>query len=307
MLPLKTPLPAQLRQWLSVLHAAWLGARARAPLRPVLRALTLWRDADGLRMSAAMSFYGILSLAPLLVLLVLVLGQWLDTTALQHNLLGRVHAGMGAQAAEVVQQALAHAFTPVDGGGTSLLAFAVFASGAVGVFAELLSAFERLWRQDRLGMPSLPWWNSVLLHLRGLLYIVVVGFLLLGSLLLSIAMGWILPWLEASTRFGAVLPWVNELAAFVFCAALFIGLMRLSSGPKPALRYLAWGAVVGAVLFSLVRHALARYLSGAPIVSAYGAAGSLVAVLMWFYVSSAILLFAAAWARALADAGWAAE
>ena len=59
--------------------------------------------------------------------------------------------------------------------------------------------------------------------------------------------------------------------------------------------------MVGAVLFSLVRHALASYLTAAPIVNAYGAAGSMVAVLMWFYITSAILLFAAAWARALAD------
>ena len=100
---------------------------------------------------------------------------------------------------------------------------------------------------------------------------------------------------------GPVLPGINELVAFVSCTLRCSGLMRMSTGPKPDLRHLAWGAVVGAVLFSLVRHALARYLTAAPIVHAYGAAGSMVAVLMWFYITSAILLFAADWARALAD------
>ena len=150
-------------------------------------------------------------------------------------------------------------------------------------------------------MPSLPWWNSVKLHLRSLLYIVVMGALLVVSLVASTVMTVMVGRVEAFVALGPVLPWLSELVAFVACTLLFIGLMRMSTGPKPALRHLAWGAVVGAVLFSLVRHALASYLTAAPIVNAYGAAGSMVAVLMWFYITSAILLFAAAWARALAD------
>jgi len=285
----------RLRRWASLL---W--REIRTPARPVLRAINLWLDADGLRMSAAMSFYGILSLAPLVALLVSVLGRWLDMERLEANLLARVSAGMGQQAADVVQQALGNAFSS-DGNVISLLTFLVFASGALGVFAELLSAFERLWRQDRPGMPSVPWWNSVKLHLRGMLYILVMGGLLLVSLIASTLMTVLTGKVPFLAAMGWVLPALNELLSFVFCTALFIGLMRLSTGPKPALRHVAWGAVVGAVLFSVVRHALARYLMAAPIVNAYGAAGSMVAVLMWFYVTSAILLFAAAWARALAD------
>ena len=285
----------RLRRW-----ATLLWREIRMPARPVLRAINLWLDADGLRMSAAMSFYGILSLAPLVALLVSVLGRWLDMERLEANLLARVSAGMGQQAADVVQQSLGNAFSS-DGNVISLLTFLVFASGALGVFAELLSAFERLWRQDRPGMPSVPWWNSVKLHLRGMLYILVMGGLLLVSLIASTLMTVLTGKVPFLAAMGWVLPALNELLSFVFCTALFIGLMRLSTGPKPALRHVAWGAVVGAVLFSGVRHALARYLTAAPIVNAYGAAGSMVAVLMWFYVTSAILLFAAAWARALAD------
>ena len=281
-------------------RATLLWRQVRAPARPVLRAVNLWLDADGLRMSAAMSFYGILSLAPLVALLVSVLGRWLDMERLEANLMGRISAGLGQQAADVVQQALGNAFSS-DGNVISLLTFLVFASGALGVFAELLSAFERLWRQDRPGMPSVPWWNSVKLHLRGLLYILVMGVLLLVSLVASTVMTVLTGNIPMLAAMGRVLPLLNELLSFVFCTALFIGMMRLSTGPKPSLRHVAWGAVVGAVLFSGVRHALARYLTAAPIVNAYGAAGSMVAVLMWFYVTSAILLSAAAWARALAD------
>ena len=285
----------RLRRWAML---TW--REIRLPARPVLRAVNLWLDADGLRMSAAMSFYGILSLAPLVALIISVLGRWLDMERLEANLLARVSAGMGQQAADVVQQALGNALAS-DGGATSVLTFMVFASGALGVFAELLSAFERLWRHGRPNMPSVPWWNSLKLHARGMLYVLVMGGLLLLSLLAATLMTVLTGRIPFLAALGWVLPALNELLSFVFCTALFIGLMRMSTGPKPALRHVAWGAVVGAVLFSGVRHALARYLTAAPIVNAYGAAGSMVAVLMWFYVTSAILLFAAAWARALAD------
>lgn len=295
-------MPRWLSRWLvfAQRQATLLWRRARDPARPVLRAINLWLDADGLRMSAAMSFYGILSLAPLVALLISVMGRWLDTASLEANVMARISAGLGQQAADVVQQSFGNAFTS-DGSATSLLTFLVFSSGAVGIFAELLSAFERLWRQDRADMPNLPWWNSVKLHARGFLYILVMGVLLLVSLVASTVMTVLTGNIPALVAMGRVLPLLNELVSFVFCTALFIGLMRMSTGPKPTLRHLAWGAMVGALLFSVVRHVLARYLTAAPIVNAYGAAGSMVAVLMWFYVTSAILLFAAAWARALAD------
>ncbi len=94
---------------------------------------------------------------------------------------------------------------------------------------------------------------------------------------------------------------LNEAAALGLWTLLFVALMRLSAGPKPATRFLLLGAVVGAILFSLGRQLLAWYLSTAAVVSAYGAAGSLVAVLMWIYFSSGVLLFAAAMARAAED------
>ena len=78
--------------------------------------------------------------------------------------------------------------------------------------------------------------------------------------------------------------------------------MRIGTGPKPPLRFLVFGAVIGATLFTLGKQGLAWYLSTAAVVSAYGAAGSIVVLLMWIYFSSAILLFAAASAKAVCDA-----
>ena len=85
---------------------------ARRIYFPLWRAVQQWLDADGLRMSAAMSFYGILSLAPLLVLMVAVLGWWLDRAYIETSLVNQISSVIGAQGAEVVKQAIASAQAP---------------------------------------------------------------------------------------------------------------------------------------------------------------------------------------------------
>ena len=286
-----------------------LQAQARRVLRPVMplitpfvRAVRMWLDADGLRMSAAMSFYGMLSLAPLLLLLVGVLGWWIDKSYLETNLIAQVQGVMGERGAEVVRLALASAQAPAEGRLASIAGFVLLLSGATGVFVELQSALERLWT----GGQSVPaqhaaWWRIATLRLRGLAYVLVIGFLLLMSLVLSTAINVVATWASASLPFGsgALLRGINESVAFAVAVLLFVGLMRIGGGPKPPLACLVFGAVVGAVLFTVGKQGLALYLSTAAVVSAYGAAGSLVVLLMWIYFSSAVLLFSASCARAL--------
>ena len=271
------------------------------PLAPLWRAAMLWKEADGLRMSAAMSFYGILSLAPLLVLIVAILGWWLDPVFVQTRLVGEIGSVVGQRGAEAVRQALTSAQQPKEGIIASVLAFVLLISGATGVFAELQSAFERLWRQGGEPAPETPWWYTASLRLRGLGYILVFGVLLLMSLVASTAINFIADWAGQWLSLKPLLRGLNELISFAFCTGLFAGLMRLSTGPKPRLRYMLVGGAVGAVLFTLGKQALALYLSTAAVVSAYGAAGSLVVILMWIYFTSAILLLSAGCARALSD------
>lgn len=271
------------------------------PLRPIRRAVQLWIDADGLRMSAAMSFYGILSLAPLLVLLVAVLGWWLDRSYIEASLVQQIADVIGEQGAQLVQQALASAQKPSDGLLASLIAFALLLSGATGVFAELQDAFERLWRRDTGELPRQKWWYSASLRLRGIAYILAFGFLLLTSLAISALLTFLTGWAGAYLPLERVALAVNEAVSMAFCAGLFVALMRMSAGPKPPMRYLVLGGTVGGILFSLGKYLMALYLSTAAVVSAYGAAGSLVVLLMWIYFSSAVLLLSASVARSLSD------
>lgn len=271
------------------------------PLAPLVRAAKLWQDADGLRMSAAMSFYGILSLAPLLVLLVAVLGWWLDRNFVETRLIGEIQAVVGQRGAETIKEALTSAQQPQEGLIASLIAFGLLLSGATGVFAELQSAIERVWRHGGEATVEVPWWHTASLRLRGLGYILAFGFLLMVSLAVTTALNLITGWAGNWLAMGWLLKLLNEVVSFAFVTGLFAALMRLSSGPKPRLRYLLVGGMVGAILFTVGKHLLAYYLSTAAVVSAYGAAGSLVVLLMWIYFSCAILLFSAGCARAVAD------
>ena len=277
------------------------------PLRAMWNAVQLWLDADGLRMSAAMSFYGILSLAPLLLLLVGVLGWWVDRSYVEHQLIDQVQDVIGERGAQVVRGALESAQRPDEGRLASLFGFILLMSGATGVFVELQSALERLWTSN--GEPPPPkavWWRMAALRLRVLTYVLALGFLLLVSMALSTAIQLITNWAGTKLQMqplGPLVSLINECVSFGITVLLFVGLMRIGGGPKPRLRYLIFGAIIGALLFTLGKQALAWYLATAAVVSAYGAAGSLVVLLMWIYFSSAILLLSAATAKAFSDAG----
>ena len=277
------------------------GKHVMAVADPLVRAVRLWLDADGLRMSAAMSFYGMLSLAPLLLVLVGVLSWWIDKSYLEANLLEQVSSVVGERGAEVVQMALSSARNPSQGWFASIAGFVLLLSGATGVFVELQSALERLWTGGQPVHEDKAWWRMATLRLRGLAYVMVIGFLLLVSLVLSTVINVLATWASAWLPFGTgtVLRAVNESVSLGVTVLLFVGLMRIGSGPKPPLSCLVFGAAVGALLFSVGKQALALYLATAAVVSAYGAAGSFVVLLMWIYFSSAVLLFSASCARAL--------
>ncbi len=276
----------------------WLRHSLRSA-SPFIRAAQLWSEANGGRMSAAMSFYGILSLAPLLLLLVAVLGWWLDRQLLEKGLTSQIGGIVGEQGRVLIQQALASAKEPRQGLIASLVGFAVLLSGATGVFSELQAAFERMWVSGTETVAEQKWWHSASLRLRGVGYVLAFGFLLLVSLVISTLLNLASGWAGGGVAFEQAIRVLTEVIAFAICAALFFGLMRMSTGPKPGSRSLAFGAVVGATLFTAGRQVLAAYLSGAAVVSAYGAAGSLVVLLMWIYFSSAVLLFGAGCAKAV--------
>lgn len=285
----ETPNPSKLMQVKDRAMASWLA-----------RGVLSWLDVDGMRLSAAMAFYAMLSLAPLLVLVVAGLGWWVDRSVVEETMLTQVEAITGERTASMIEQALHSATQPTQGLIATLIAFGVLLSAATGVFVALQDSLKAIWGVAK--SDDQPWWWLLVLRLRGVVYMLALGGLLVVSLILSTAMRIV------SNILGDVItyPWIwtllNEAVSFIVVTVLFVGLMRISDGHKPALRYLLRASAIGAVLFTIGKHAMTMYLSGAAVVSAYGAAGSLVALLMWLYFSSAILLLSASLAKAMSDA-----
>jgi membrane protein len=270
--------------------------------RPLSRAVELWNDASGMSMSAAVSFYGILSLAPLLLLLVGLLGWWMDREVLERGILSQLGTIIGERGTAVIAEALASARAPSESIVASLAGFLVLLFGATGVFGELQDAFHRIWTLGGPEGKKQTWRHTATLRLRGVGYVLVFGFLLLISLVVSTLLNLFSGWAGEGLALETLFRVINEVLAFAVCAALFVGLMRMSAGPKPPLRHLLLGAFAGAILFTLGRQLMAVYLSTAAVVSAYGAAGSLIVLLMWIYFSCAVLLLGAGFARAVAEA-----
>ncbi|MDO4706120.1 MAG: YihY/virulence factor BrkB family protein [Comamonadaceae bacterium] len=268
-----------------------------------MRGLNLWLEIDGMRQSAAVAFYAMLSLAPLLVLVVAGLGWWLDRSVVEETLLQQIRDVTGEKAAAVVQHALQSATAPEQGAIATVIAFGVLMSAATGVFVALQDALADIWGVKHSAHKRAPMWQLLVLRLRGMGYVLALG----GALMLSLVVSAVLRVLTRMLDDVIANPWFwgtfNEVVGLLFVTLLFVGMMRISDGRKPSLRYLVWGSLIGAVLFTLGKHAMTLYLSEAAVVSAYGAAGSLVALLMWLYFSSAILLLAASLAKAMSQSG----
>lgn len=278
------------------------------PFQPLIDAVQLWLQADGLRMSAAMSFYGMLSLAPLLLAVVGLLGWWMDRSYVESTLIQQVQGVVGERAAQVIQSALSSAKSSGEGSLASILGLVMMLSGATGVFVELQASLDKLWSMGEEPVPKTKaaWWSMAVSRLRGLSYVAGLGFLLLVSMVLSTVIQMVTKWANDELQLvplGPLVGLINESISFGIEVLLFLGLMRMGAGLKPTLKYLLLGSIMGAILFTVGKQALAWYLSTAAVVSAYGAAGSLVVVLMWFYFTSAILLFSAATAKACSRAG----
>ena len=266
----------------------------------LVHAVQDWLKADGLRMSAAMSFYAMLSLAPLLILIVAMLGWWLDRSVIESSVIAQVQAIAGDRTAALIEQALQSASTKSQGIFASLIAFGILLSAATGVFVALQDSLKTIWGSSTEDSKK-PVWSMLMLRLRGVGYMLIFG----GLLILSLIASTVLRFMDAHWHDLIAIPlfWaaLTEGVSFVFIALMFCGMMRISDGQKPSLRYLAVGAAIGAALFAVGRHFMTAYLAGAAAVSAYGAAGSLVALLMWIYFTSAILLLSASCAKALAQ------
>lgn len=246
---------------------------------------------DSSRMGASLAFYSVLSIAPLLVLTLVVGKTFLDEQRIREQLIAQMEQTVGRQGSE----ALADMLTGWKSNGglrATLLGLATLLFGASGVFGELQYAMNTIWgvkNPDDAG-----WWHLVRRRFFSFLLVLGTGFLLLVSLALSAFVSGAGEYLtERWPRFEPLGALPTTLALFGVITFLFAMMFKVLPEARVPWRDVWFGALLTAGLFSVGKWLLGLYLGRSSYASAYGAAGSLVVLVVWIYYSSQILFFGA--------------
>ena len=251
-----------------------------------------WIEDRAMSLAASLALYTLLSLAPVVVISVSVAGLVFGEEAARGEVARQLHAFMGPQASEGVQSVLAQASAPRSGIAGTIIGIAILLVGASGVFSELQETLNLVWNVK--AKPGRGLRGFLRDRFFSVAMVLGVAFLLLVSLVLSTA-------LSATGAFlGSHLPggetfWqiVNFILSFVVVAVLFALMFKVVPDAKIRFRDVWHGALVTALLFTLGKLGIGLYLGKAAPGSAFGAAGSLVALIVWVYYSAQILFFGA--------------
>ena len=260
-----------------------------------------WTDVRAPRLSAALAFYSIFSVAPLLVITIGILGLVLGEEAASGQLYRELSGYMGPSSAEAIQSMVQSASRPRQGVIATVSGFLMLILGASGVFGELKEALNTIW-----GVMPKPGGG-----IRGLVrgqflnfgMVLAIGFLLLVSLVMSTAIAGLNQRLENVLPLPAI-AWaaVTFFISLGLVTTLFALLFKVLPDAQIRWRHVWFGALITALLFEVGKTGLSWYLGREGTASAYGAAGSVVLLLLWVYYTSSILFFGAAFTQVYADA-----
>ena len=249
-------------------------------------------DDNVTRLAGALAYFTLLSLAPLVVIAIAIAGLAVDEEALRGRLGTELGAVVGPSGDAAVRAIVENAKTPSTGIVSSALGIVVLLFGASGVFGELQSALNTIW--EVAPKPGRGIWGTIKDRLFSFAMVMGVAFLLLVSLLLSTALAAAGRFFEHSLPGGeAVWQVLNFLISFGVVSALFAVTFKVVPDAEVRWRDVWIGAVVTAFLFSVGKFLIGLYLGKSTVASSYGAAGSIVLLVIWVYYSSTILFLGA--------------
>ena len=273
--------------------------RLKAAWKLVFDSVQLFLSRNAFQSAGALAFSTLFSMAPLLIVAISVAGIVLGDEAVQGQVAVQLSDFIGKDAAGVVQEAVRRSRIEVSGIWPTLLGIAALIFGATTVFAQLRSSLNSMWevrpqpaRNDIV--------NFLMTRLLSFGMVVTIGFLLLMSFLLSIALSALVQFANGLLPVPAVLVTIADKAVSLLIVTLLFGLIfRVLPDVHLSWKNVARSALITGVLFIIGQSLISLYLTRAGPASTYGAAGSLVIVLMWVYYSSIILLLGAAITRVL--------
>jgi membrane protein len=254
-----------------------------------------------LKYSASLAYYTIFSLAPLLLLMISLAGIFLGKDAIQGKVFGEINGLVGNNAAKQIQDMIKH--LQLSGKSTVSVVIGVITLifGATSVFAEIQESINLIWQVKP--KPKKSWLKLITDRLLSGSMIISLGFLLLVSLVVNGVL------LALSDKLRSFLPGItltffnilNLVISFVVITILFGVIFKVLPDAKVRWRDVRSGAIFTAVLFMIGRLVIGIYISQSATNSTYGAAGSLMAILLWVYYTAVILYFGAEFTRAYAD------
>lgn len=254
-----------------------------------------WKADNCLSMGAALAFYSLLSMAPLMVLVITVAGLVIGRDEAQALLFTQLSGLLGETGAEGVRTVLDAASSGKEGMIQSVISFFVLLVGATTVFGELQDDLNRIWRAESPKAAGIR--GQVKKRLLSFGLIVVIGFLLLVSLAVSAAVSYLgSMWLAGAAE--GLAHALELLGSLIVMTALFALTFKILPSRSIPWSDVLVGALVTAVLFSIGKFLIGLYIGKSAVASDFGAAGTLVVAIMWVYYSSQIFFFGAELTRA---------
>ena len=259
-----------------------------------------WIDDFAPSMGAALSYYTVFSIAPLLVIAIAVAALVFGQSAAQHEILDQLRSLLGPEGANAVESMLVSAQKPKEGALASVLSIVTLLIGATTVFNELESDLNRIWRVPANKHSGI--WSLLRTRLLSLGMVVSIGFLLLVSLIADAALAaWGKYWSGWFFGIELALQAANILLSLAVFTLFFALLYKVLPRARIAWRDVWIGAAVTSLLFALGKFLIGLYIGRTSVASSYGAAGALAVLLLWVYYSSQVFLFGAEFARAYAE------
>jgi membrane protein len=254
---------------------------------------------DALSKGAAIAFYTVTSIAPILLIVVAIAGLAFGREAAQNGIVAQLSGLMGKESAQLLQSAIAGAQGKSSGTLATVIGVATVIVTASGVFGEMQSALNTIWKADSSGTPI-----SRLIRARAasLGLVVSLGFLMMVSLVVSAGLTALGNYLNAVLPFGKVLLTIlNGLVSFVLIAVLFAAIYKVLPDRPIQWRDVVVGSAVTSLLFTGGKSLIGWYIGSSAVASTYGAAGALIIILLWVYYSAQIFLLGAEFTKAYSD------
>ena len=258
----------------------------------VSRSFADWNKHNATRMGAALAFYTIVSISPLVIVVLGIASLIFNKNAAEAHLLDEAQKMIGPQAKDSIHTILEHSHQTFTGAFSTIVGVIVLFLGASGVFQELRSGLNNIWESEAKVSSGI--WGMLRERVLSFGMVLSLGFVLMVSLVVSAALA------AMSKYFSGLLPIspivlevVNFIVSFVGIAALFACILKFVPAAPVAWRDVRVGATATALLFVVGKWALGFYLGKSSPGSAYGAAGSLVVLVSWVYYSAQIFYFGA--------------